>query len=288
MTVFAYAVSGFCAGAAAVLYTARLYTGSPQLVENEVLMDCIGAAVIGGTSLFGGRGRIGGTLLGALFIALVGQQPEHVGAALLARDHGQGRRDSVGRHVGRAPQPAPFRTVRQRMRLADDRLKLSGIRIPARREDVLPDAGLGGRQLSRACRPGAGPGRRERRGQVDADERPGRRPAAGRGRDAVWPVALLRRGRRWKPPAAASRGPSGIEPVRQPEHRREPVPDGSALPAAVGCPLDRPPRTSPPGGRGVGDGGPGPGSGDTPVAQLSPGRAATGRDRQGVQRSAAA
>ncbi|MFZ5831699.1 MAG: ABC transporter permease [Planctomycetota bacterium] len=72
VTVFAYAASGFCAALASVLYTARLYTGSPQLVENEVLLDCIGAAVIGGTSLFGGRGRITGTLLGALFIALLG------------------------------------------------------------------------------------------------------------------------------------------------------------------------------------------------------------------------
>ena len=79
VTVFAYAVSGFCAGVAAVLYTARLYTGSPQLVENEILLDCIGAAVIGGTSLFGGRGRIGGTLLGAFFIALLGNSLNMLG-----------------------------------------------------------------------------------------------------------------------------------------------------------------------------------------------------------------
>ena len=62
-----------------MLYTARLYTGSPQLVENEVLLDCIGAAVIGGTSLFGGRGRISGTLLGALFIALLGNSLNMLG-----------------------------------------------------------------------------------------------------------------------------------------------------------------------------------------------------------------
>jgi ribose transport system permease protein len=79
ITVFAYAVSGLCAAAAGVLYTARLYTGSPQLVENEVLLDCIGAAVIGGTSLFGGRGWIGGALLGALFIALLGNSLNMLG-----------------------------------------------------------------------------------------------------------------------------------------------------------------------------------------------------------------
>ena len=69
--VLAYAISGFGAGLAAVLYTARLYTGSPQLAQNEVLMDCIGAAVIGGTSLFGGKGHVAGIALGALFLSLV-------------------------------------------------------------------------------------------------------------------------------------------------------------------------------------------------------------------------
>jgi ribose/xylose/arabinose/galactoside ABC-type transport system permease subunit len=79
VTVFAYAMCGFCAAVASVLYTARLYTGSPQLVENEVLLDCIGAAVIGGTSLFGGRGRVSGTLLGAFFMALLGNSLNMLG-----------------------------------------------------------------------------------------------------------------------------------------------------------------------------------------------------------------
>ncbi len=70
--VFAYMTSGLCASIAAVFYTARLHTGSPELVENEVLLDCIGAAVIGGTSLFGGKGKVIGILMGVVFIALVG------------------------------------------------------------------------------------------------------------------------------------------------------------------------------------------------------------------------
>jgi ribose/xylose/arabinose/galactoside ABC-type transport system permease subunit len=69
--IFAYVASGLCAAIASVLYTARLHTGSPELVENEVLLDCIGAAVIGGTSLFGGKGKIAGIVMGAAFIALV-------------------------------------------------------------------------------------------------------------------------------------------------------------------------------------------------------------------------
>lgn len=78
-TVFAYMASGFCASVASVFYTARLYTGSPELVENEVLLDAIGAAVIGGTSLSGGKGSIWGVVAGALFMALVGNSLNMLG-----------------------------------------------------------------------------------------------------------------------------------------------------------------------------------------------------------------
>jgi ribose/xylose/arabinose/galactoside ABC-type transport system permease subunit len=77
--VFAYMASGLCASLAAVFYTARLHTGSPELVENEVLLDCIGASVIGGTSLFGGKGKVVGILLGAVFISLVGNSLNMLG-----------------------------------------------------------------------------------------------------------------------------------------------------------------------------------------------------------------
>jgi ribose transport system permease protein len=77
--LFAYMASGLCAGLASVLYTARLFTGSPELVENEVLLDCIGASVIGGTSLFGGKGNVGGVVLGVLFMALVGNSLNMLG-----------------------------------------------------------------------------------------------------------------------------------------------------------------------------------------------------------------
>jgi ribose/xylose/arabinose/galactoside ABC-type transport system permease subunit len=69
--IAAYMWSGACAGLAGVFYSARLYTGSPELVEHEVLLDCIAAAVLGGVSLFGGKGHVSGLLLGVLFISLV-------------------------------------------------------------------------------------------------------------------------------------------------------------------------------------------------------------------------
>ena len=63
-----YVLSGVCAAAAAILYTARLETGSPVLGQ-RMFLDVIAAAVIGGASLFGGRGSIPGALAGAAFVA---------------------------------------------------------------------------------------------------------------------------------------------------------------------------------------------------------------------------
>jgi ribose transport system permease protein len=68
--VGAYAISGLSGALASILYTSRLETGSPVMGQ-RVLLDVIGAVVIGGTSLFGGRGKITWTLYGVLFMALI-------------------------------------------------------------------------------------------------------------------------------------------------------------------------------------------------------------------------
>ncbi len=70
--ISAYVISGLTAAGATMLYMMRLETGKPDLVDTSVLLDCIAAVVIGGTSLMGGRGTILGTVLGALFLTLVG------------------------------------------------------------------------------------------------------------------------------------------------------------------------------------------------------------------------
>jgi ribose/xylose/arabinose/galactoside ABC-type transport system permease subunit len=70
ITIAAYVVSGITAAAAAVLYTGQAETGSPVLGQ-RLLLDVVAATVIGGTSLFGGRGHLLGTLFGVLFIKLV-------------------------------------------------------------------------------------------------------------------------------------------------------------------------------------------------------------------------
>jgi ribose transport system permease protein len=65
-----YVLSGFLAGIATVLLCARLGSASP-VSGNLYELDAIGAVVIGGTSLAGGRATIVGTLLGVLTFALI-------------------------------------------------------------------------------------------------------------------------------------------------------------------------------------------------------------------------
>jgi len=68
--VCAYVISGMFAALAGALYSARLDAGRPTLGAN-LLMDVIGAAVIGGVSLLGGRGRIVTAALGVLLFVVL-------------------------------------------------------------------------------------------------------------------------------------------------------------------------------------------------------------------------
>jgi len=65
-----YSLCGLTAGLAGVLVVARLNAGYPRAGELFEL-DAIAAVVVGGTSLFGGRGSIWGTLAGAFFIGVL-------------------------------------------------------------------------------------------------------------------------------------------------------------------------------------------------------------------------
>ncbi|OGV66418.1 MAG: hypothetical protein A3K19_27810 [Lentisphaerae bacterium RIFOXYB12_FULL_65_16] len=62
-----YSVSGLMAGLAAVLFVARRNTAKAD-IGTGMELDVITAVVLGGTSIFGGHGRIPGTLLGVLLI----------------------------------------------------------------------------------------------------------------------------------------------------------------------------------------------------------------------------
>ncbi len=65
-----YALSGLLAGISTVLLCARLGSASP-VSGNLYELDAIGAVVIGGTSVAGGRATIVGTFLGVLTFALI-------------------------------------------------------------------------------------------------------------------------------------------------------------------------------------------------------------------------
>ncbi len=69
--VLAFALSGLFTAIASAIYTGRSETASPTF-PRELLLDAIGAAVIGGASLNGGRASAAGAVCGALFITLVG------------------------------------------------------------------------------------------------------------------------------------------------------------------------------------------------------------------------
>ena len=65
-----YVISGMLAGVASLLLAARLNSGVPQSGQGYELQS-IAAVVVGGTSLMGGRGSIGGTFVGALLIGVL-------------------------------------------------------------------------------------------------------------------------------------------------------------------------------------------------------------------------
>jgi ribose/xylose/arabinose/galactoside ABC-type transport system permease subunit len=67
---FAYTVCGALAGLAGVVLASRITTGQPNAAIAYEL-DAIAAVVIGGTSLSGGVGGVGGTLLGALLMGVI-------------------------------------------------------------------------------------------------------------------------------------------------------------------------------------------------------------------------
>jgi D-xylose transport system permease protein len=70
--VYVFMISGFMAGFGGVILAARLNSVDLNAGGGTLLLDAISAAVIGGTSLFGGRGRVIAALLGALVISTVG------------------------------------------------------------------------------------------------------------------------------------------------------------------------------------------------------------------------
>lgn len=68
--IIVYIVMGILTSIAGLIITARLGSGQPSAGTNFE-MDCITAAVVGGTSLSGGKGKIIGTIFGVLLLTVL-------------------------------------------------------------------------------------------------------------------------------------------------------------------------------------------------------------------------
>ncbi|MDA7916114.1 ABC transporter permease [Verrucomicrobia bacterium] len=68
--IFVYMIGGLCAGFGGCIQASQLASGAPNLGMMFELY-VIAAVVVGGTSLSGGSGKIGGTLIGAFIISVI-------------------------------------------------------------------------------------------------------------------------------------------------------------------------------------------------------------------------
>ena len=67
-----YALSGFGAGLAGVIYAGRYASGATNAFSDTLVFTAIAAAVVGGISIFGGTGAVWRGVLGVLTFALIG------------------------------------------------------------------------------------------------------------------------------------------------------------------------------------------------------------------------
>jgi D-xylose transport system permease protein len=77
--VLVFMISGAMAGLGGVVFASRLNSVNLESGGGTILLDAISAAVIGGTSLFGGRGEVKSALLGGLIIAMIANGIDLVG-----------------------------------------------------------------------------------------------------------------------------------------------------------------------------------------------------------------
>jgi ribose/xylose/arabinose/galactoside ABC-type transport system permease subunit len=63
-------ISNVSAALGGIIFSARVTVGDPW-AGRGLELDAIASVVLGGTSLFGGVGSLGGTLLGALIISMI-------------------------------------------------------------------------------------------------------------------------------------------------------------------------------------------------------------------------
>jgi fructose transport system permease protein len=78
-----YTLTGLTSGLAAMLLVARTEVGDPNAGQTTENLDSITAVVLGGTSLFGGRGSVIGTLIGAVIVGVFRNGLTLIGVAVI-------------------------------------------------------------------------------------------------------------------------------------------------------------------------------------------------------------
>jgi ribose transport system permease protein len=68
--ITAYVFSGMCAAVGSIILTARVASGQPSL-GTTLPLESVAAVVLGGISLFGGRGSVVGVAFGVLFVSIL-------------------------------------------------------------------------------------------------------------------------------------------------------------------------------------------------------------------------
>ena len=77
--IFVFMISGSMAAMGGIIFASRLNSVDLTAGGGTILLDSISAAVIGGVSLFGGRGRVSGALFGGLIIGMIANGIDLVG-----------------------------------------------------------------------------------------------------------------------------------------------------------------------------------------------------------------
>jgi D-xylose transport system permease protein len=69
--IYAFMLGGFTAGIAGLFYVSRLGGYSSSSTDASVVLYAVAAAVIGGTSLYGGRGKMSYAVVGGIILAVI-------------------------------------------------------------------------------------------------------------------------------------------------------------------------------------------------------------------------
>jgi D-xylose transport system permease protein len=90
--ILAFVLAGLTAGIMGIIYASQLGSVSSNVPGGQNVLYAVAAAVIGGTSLFGGRGKMLGAVLGGLIVAVIynglqllglGASPQYIWTAIV-------------------------------------------------------------------------------------------------------------------------------------------------------------------------------------------------------------